>query len=1396
MEVDLPPQEKQAEYWRGRGLNLDTSNSLVRLFRPSRPAAVSCWTETGCPIGRAAIEALLSISNQSDLSLYILLVTLLKAAVARYTGNTLVSIVSPFGRGLPGVAETATVERGLVLLQDRVLLADGLRSNAQITRRTVIGAYSHQDGFSAGITEPQLHARIIAENLLVWMDGLHESREPGDTPLEIRLTRADRQLSVQVRFDESRICRAQIEQFAAHLARLIDQGCAEVGRPFEQLALLSPAELSGIESFSTGRSVPRPVCLLHELFVEQARRTPLAAAVIHAEQQFSYAQLDELSDRLARGLVAAGVIPGDFVALLCKRGVHLIAAMLAVGKAGAAFVPISPEEPGIRRARILEIVAPRLVITNLETPELHLNVPVAHVSALLESGAKARALPAAADPSQVAYAIFTSGSSGAPKGVLLEHSGIVNSVIWQREFCGFSTAHRFLQLFPCNFDGFILTLYAPLTAGTATVLIQDEEARLPAVLARYFTKHQITHVLLTPALYQTILEECTSADLSSVLSVMLAGDAPRPATIALSRSLRADLVIANEYGPTETSVVATFHPRIEAESATVIGQPIDNVTVHILDEHRNPVPVGVYGQIALGGAGLARGYLGARSLSDERFVEWRGRRVYLTGDVGRWTPEGNVEFRARIDERAKIRGYRVDVEEIRQAVLSFGAVRDAVILVSASDTEAMIVACITAVEGFELAALISHLQMRLPGYMIPTQVLRLATMPLTHSGKYDLDEIKARVEAAAAADIADMPNTDTERRLAALWCEILKLPKVGVERNFFALGGHSLKATRLLSRVKAEFELDLQLEDIFRANTVRALADIIDNQRVRRLHAAIKKAPAVHWHGLSFAQERMLVLTSDERLEGSYNILLVLATSGSVVRERLQHALDTLLSRHESLRTYFGLGGDRPQQAVAPGGTAILVERDIGATESLDTAIQSVRRRYDLTRAPLWSAAMLNGGEDAGYLVFEFNHIIIDEASLAIFCDELVQIYNGTDIGAPQRISYIDYATWQREQRDTSSYQRKLEYWRTKMSKATLGPIPLPRPEVTPPGERDAGAQRILVLDEALSAAIATLRGKLEVSSWVFFVAAFVALLHRLTGRQELVIGSPVSNRSLQETQSIIGLFINTLLLRYRIDSQLAFDGFLQTVKQELLEDLAHGDTPLDDVLRALGGKRFPDNRALFNVVMTVLDNEVGQLDFEGFTAVPIDYHNGTAKFDLLLEVRASRANVSLVLEYDRYRLSHQAAAELLEGLEAVLRTIVAVPNTPLTQLPVSVWATDAGQRTVGRATPVEGLASVLLQGTAKRRAPITPLEHRLVQAWADVLALQAEQIAVEDSFFMLGGDSLAATTMAQRIRSWGYSIKLGEVFENDTVEYLARLLEERSVGVLDVSAGALTSLT
>ncbi|MGD2089810.1 MAG: amino acid adenylation domain-containing protein [Candidatus Aminicenantes bacterium] len=1264
---------RQLEYGKNKNLQFSSKNYFLESFLKQNRSSATEWKSENLKISDQAAKSLLKVCRESDLSLYILMVALFKGIVARYTNQSSITVLSPVYQADPGSSI-----KEYVVLQDKVTISADLIKNVQETRKTIIEAYSNQAYFTANppaeIYCSEGLEKILEQNVLCLLDNIHKADNIFDkSPLTIHLHRENKRINGTVSYDKERMHEGLIKEFCGNFSQFIEHASQNFKQRIEDIDLLSDSGLNRMLEYSRGRTTSVPTYKLHQLFEEQVEKTPEQIALIYNDEKITYQKLNEMANKAARGLIAYGVKPEDYVLLMFTRGIEMIATILAVLKTGAAFIPVSPEEPEDRLNFILTEADARLILTNQRNLKINVEKEFLTMDSLVSPSSETPVgnLDVEFDHKAAAYVIFTSGSTGLPKGVVIEHHSIVNANIWRKQAYRFSTESIELLLFAYNFDGFVLNLFTPMISGATIVLINESEVKDPQVIAEYIEKYRITHFTSIPLLYHAVLEQCSREQISSLKRVTLAADVAEPKTILLSKELHDELIISNEYGPTENSVIATYNKEMKAESVRVIGRPIDNVRSYILDAKQDILPIGIFGELYLGNQGLAREYLNNPELTETAFIQWRGERLYRTGDLARWLPDGTIEFKGRRDHQVNLRGFRIELEEIRNCLLLHNAVNEAVVVMLGENSDAGLYACITLQQEISIDHLKNYVSHKLPFYMVPQQFIVFADLPVNESGKYDITAIKREIRQYNEPEVKELPANDIEQRLLEIWKDLLNVEDIGVNQNFFTLGGHSLKATTLLSKIYQVFKVGLSLNQIFITNTVKELAKEIENLKGNQVEN-IPKVPKRDYYTLSSAQERILVLGAMNNLGMTYNTPLAFSITGHLDVKRLQYALHALVQRHESLRTSFVFVDDKPVQIIHDTGTVSIsiLEKTIADDSNIAEGIIGLLSTFDLAKAPLFQVILLRVSETKTYLIFDFHHIIIDETSLAIFFNELIKLYN-TDKLTELSLSYKDYAAWQRERQKSEDYKKKLDYWINKLSGIELQPLNLPYDYSRENRVSYEGSRIQTGIKTALFEAIREFCESSASTHFMFFLAAFTLLLNKYTNQKEIIIGSPVSEREHPETRDIVGLFLNTIPLLSIVDNDLSFLDFLQTIKSSVLKDISNSEVAFDDLVKAINLEKKLDINPIFNVMLSVMDNNVTNLQFETCQAEKLDVHNKTSKFDFLLEVYTSESEIVLNFEYSTGLFSEAKISRIVRSFGILIENIVKKPAAPLADLQI-----------------------------------------------------------------------------------------------------------------------------
>ncbi|MFF3720894.1 amino acid adenylation domain-containing protein [Streptomyces erythrochromogenes] len=1131
-------------------------------------------------------------------------------------------------------------------------------------READLAAYAHQDVPFERLVEELNPARTLARHplfqVMIAFDntagggpefpGTHTAHEPLGLPttaFDLTLNLSERHhpdgtpggVEGGLEFATDLFDRATAERLADALLRLLAQAADDPHRPVAELDVLGEAGRTALADWNDTARPGAADVLVPDAFAAQVAATPDDTALVFGPTRLTYAELDARANRLAHGLTAAGAGPEDVVALALPRSAESLVAVLAVLKAGAAFLPLDADHPRERIAHMLADARPAAVLTNAAWPLPEVLDALAGAT-LLDTGEQERAEPPADAPpvrvtgSHAAYVIYTSGSTGRPKGVVVRHAGLANLLAFHRDETIAAARHahpgrrfRFAQAASLSFDTALEALLW-MVAGHELHLLDDDLRRDAAAIVSHVELTGADVLDVTPGQAERLVEEGL-LDRCPPALLMVGGEALGQ-TLSATLTAAADTVVLNMYGPTECTVDALYH-RLSGDPRPLIGRPLPGLRAHVLDAGLRPVPPGVPGELYLSGAGLARGYLGRPALTAERFVAdpfAPGERMYRTGDLARRRPDGRVEYLGRTDHQVKVRGFRIEPGEIETVLAAHPDVLQAAVLPyqDAADAAAgtRLIAYVVARTPLDAAALRAHAAAALPDYMVPAAFTALDELPLNVNGKLDRSALPAPDFAAAAGGRA--ARTAREEILCGLFGEVLGLTgPVSADDDFFALGGHSLLATRLLSRVRAVLGAELGIRDVFEAPTVAGLAQRLDGATARLAPTAGERPERLP---LSSAQQRLWLIDRMEGPSALYNMPLALRLTGALDPAALELALGDLVARHEILRTLVAEHDGEPHQIVLPpAGAALPVELLDCAPESVDTEVdRAARRPFDLAAEPPVRVTLLRVGPEEHVLVVALHHIVGDGWSMGPLLRDLADAYAARRDGAapewqPLPVQYADYALWQREllgeESDPDSLvSRQLAYWRD-----TLADLP---EELTLPVDRPRGARAdhrgdrvALPIDAALHRALAGLAREHRVTMFMTFQAALAALLTRLGAGTDVPIGSVVAGRSDEALDDLVGFFVNTLVLRTDTSGDPTFAELLGRVRETGLGAYAHQDVPFERLVEELNPARSLARHPLFQVAMVLQSNTGGEPELAGLRAEALPADTGVAKFDL-----------------------------------------------------------------------------------------------------------------------------------------------------------------------------------
>ncbi|WP_457935197.1 pyoverdine non-ribosomal peptide synthetase PvdD [Pseudomonas aeruginosa] len=1295
-------------------------------------------------------QALRRVAQQEGATAFALLLASFQALLYRYSGQADIRV------GVP-IANRNRVETERLIgffVNTQVLKADldgrmGFDELLAQARQRALEAQAHQDLPFEQLVEALQPERSLSHNPLfqVLFNYQSEARGNGQAfrfdELQMESVQFDSRtaqfdLTLDLTDEEQRFCAvfdyatdlfdaSTVERLAGHWRNLLRGIVANPRQRLGELPLLdAPERRQTLSEWNPAQREYAVQGTLQQRFEEQARQRPQAVALILDEQRLSYGELNARANRLAHCLIARGVGADVPVGLALERSLDMLVGLLAILKAGGAYLPLDPAAPEERLAHILDDSGVRLLLTQghlLERLPRQAGVEVLAIDGLVLDGyAESDPLPTlSAD--NLAYVIYTSGSTGKPKGTLLTHRNALRLFSATEAWFGFDERDVWTLFHSYAFDFSVWEIFGALLYGGRLVIVPQWVSRSPEDFYRLLCREGVTVLNQTPSAFKQLMAVACSADMATqqpaLRYVIFGGEALDLQSLRpwFQRFGDRQPQLVNMYGITETTVHVTYRPVSEADLegglVSPIGGTIPDLSWYILDRDLNPVPRGAVGELYIGRAGLARGYLRRPGLSATRFVPnpfpgGAGERLYRTGDLARFQADGNIEYIGRIDHQVKVRGFRIELGEIEAALAGLAGVRDAVVLAHDGVGGTQLVGYVVADSAEDAErlreSLRESLKRHLPDYMVPAHLMLLERMPLTVNGKLDRQALP-QPDASLSQQAYRAPGSELEQRIAAIWAEILGVERVGLDDNFFELGGHSLLATRVISRVRQEQQLDASLKALFERPVLEAFAQGLERttDAVSTIPLADRQQPLA----LSFAQERQWFLWQLEPESAAYHIPSALRLRGRLDVDALQRSFDSLVARHETLRTRFRLEGGRSYQQVQPA-VSVSIEREQFGEEGLIERIQAiVVQPFDLERGPLLRVNLLQLAEDDHVLVLVQHHIVSDGWSMQVMVEELVQLYagysQGLDVVLPALpIQYADYALWQRSWMEAGEKERQLAYW-TGLLGGEQPVLELPFDRPRPARQSHRGAQLGFELSRELVEAVRALAQREGTSSFMLLLASFQALLYRYSGQADIRVGVPIANRNRVETERLIGFFVNTQVLKADLDGRMGFDELLAQARQRALEAQAHQDLPFEQLVEALQPERNASHNPLFQVLFnhqSEIRSVTPEVQLEDLRLEGLAWDGQTAQFDLTLDIQEDENGIWASFDYATDLFDASTVERLAGHWRNLLRGIVANPRQRLGELPLL----DAPERrqTLSEWNPAQRECAV--QGTLQQR--------------------------------------------------------------------------------------------
>ena len=1338
-------------------------------------------------LGTALSQRLGVLAQEVGATRYMVLLAAFSTFLHRLTGRDDIVVGSPLaGRTRPELESLIGFFVNTLPMRCRLTGNPTFRELLARVKRTVVNATSHQQLPFEKLVEVLQPARNPSHTPIFQVMFGYQEQPPATinlpgldiSPLEIdgETSKFDLTLLLEGRHDslsgvleysadlfEATTIRRYVESFQQVLHSIVESP----NSPVDEISLLtSKDEAKILERWcGTSTSYPRDRSI-QSLFEEEVTRHPESIALLGDEISVTYRELDERANRLSHRLIDSGITPGASVGICLQRSIDLIAGILAILKSGGVYVPLDPEYPRERLGFMMDDAAIRALVANAETnPHVKPLATARQVEILLvgnlpsvdsedESNSPGVSTPA----DQIAYTMYTSGSTGKPKGADIPHRAILR-LVKETDFVELSEREVFLQYAPVSFDASTLEIWGPLLNG-GTLVIPPPKALSLDQLGEQIRKHGVTTLWLTSGLFNLMVDERID-DLQGLRQLLAGGDVLSVHHVQKALNSLPDTRLINGYGPTEnTTFTCCFTiPRQDWQGRSIpIGRPIDNTLVYIVDASLRLTPPGVPGEILAGGDGLFLGYRNQPQLNQEKLIpnpfsnENEGL-LYRTGDLGRYLEDGNIEFLGRMDDQVKIRGFRVEPREIESILLQHPDVRESVVVLRQELAHKELAAYVVRDnhdhreqnDADLVEALRLFVEQKLPPHLVPSSLTCLDFLPLSVNGKVDRHRLPEPSLPAATKIVA--PQSATERSLSLLWLDVLGREVDSTDMSFFDVGGNSLLATQVVSRIRTQYALDMPLHNLFRYSTIRDLSahiDLLGNDNLERRPTSTGiEQESGEATELSFSQERLWFLDRLEPDNPFYNVAFAHDLEGTLDVEALQSSFKALVRRHDVLRTGFV---ERDGQAHLQLHDDVELEipvhdlRDDVDQESeiLRRAKQEALAVFDLSTPPLLRVQLLVTGPTKHVLLVTMHHIVSDGWSLGLLIRELVAHYHhfisDEPIHLPElAIQYADFARWQRTWFTGEEASQQLAYWRQNLEDFPAE-LTLPTDRSRPPAQSFRGSSIQFRVDAETTRQLRHLCRKSDATMFMVLLSAFNVLLYRYTQQEDIIVGSPIANRNREEVESLIGFFVNTLPLRTDLSGHPTFAELVIRVRAACLDAFANQDYPFERLVDELQPERDLSRNPLFQVMFALQNAPEEELEIPGLSFTSIDLSRTAAQFDIVLDMWEQDEGLLGVFEFSTDLFDESTIVRMAGHFSTLMRSVVVDPNRPLTNLPLLTGSEQqrllrefAGSR---RSYPVERTIHALFVETVRSSSDrVAAIHGDLVISYTD-LNKRANQIA------------------------------------------------------------------
>ncbi|MBR3162540.1 MAG: amino acid adenylation domain-containing protein [Clostridia bacterium] len=1378
------------EYWVNK-----FKNTVPILNMPtdySRPSTISYeGAKVYRTINSNLSKQITNLAKRQNVSTYILLLAVYYVLLEKYTSQEDIVVGTPsIGRNMQELSNIIGMFVNTLPLKNHINTSMKFSDFLETIKSSAIEALEHQNyPFDELINNLNLQRdnsrNPLFDTMFIYQNDGYSSLDFSGLEAnvyipDVNISKFDLSLEVIPTSDVFKLnfeyctklfCKDTIERFANHFINILHEIIDNVEITISDIDILSKDERNIIlyEFNNTVKDYPKNKTII-DLFEAQAKKTPDNIAIVFEDEHLTFKELNEKSNMLAWHLKKRGLGRNDTVSIMINRSLELIVSILATLKCGSCYIPIDPNYPKDRVHYMLNNSNSKLLLTDTylyDAIEFKDKLIVDLSNFAFDENKNNP--PHINNPDDTSFIIYTSGSTGRPKGVVLSHGSFTNLIFHLNEnvsFFGLKHPITIGSVTTVSFDIFTFETIISLQAGLKVAIANEDEQRLPTKFNTFIKNNNIKAIQMTPSrmkIFVDSIQDCPN--LSNLDYVVLAGE-PLP-NLLLKELLKMGIKkVYNGYGPSETTVFSTFTD-VTNYDVVNIGKPISNTQIYILDKTLSPVPIGTPGEIYISGAGVGKGYLNDEQKTKASFITnpfIPNSVMYKTGDVGKFLSNGEIAYLERLDNQVKIRGLRIELEEIENKLLELSNIKKVKVVKQSIQGRSFISAYYVTTSDITANDLRNFLSKSLPNYMVPSYFTRLEDFPYTPNGKIDKNALPLPDLAAEDSNIEYVkPKTEIEKKLVQILENLLKVKNIGILDNFFNLGGDSLITILLCTQIRQEFEVELSFKDVINNPIIRDLASIISNTRPKESDCSIPTCAKMDYYPISSAQKRIYL--ADKMLDNStlYNISGNLLLESIPNIDKLQKALNTIVKRHEILRTYFDIvDGNIVQKIVEDLEVKIEVKR--AETNDIVKLFNKYRSIFDLAKPPLFKVFLFELPSNKALLMLDIHHSIFDGASLNNLLSELSTLYNDKQL-KDLPISYKDFAVWEQKQLSQNNFEDSKNFW-IRQFKTDAPKLNLPTTYVRPEIKKYDGATFITYLSDDITKSIDNLSNQYNVTPYMLMLCAYYILIYKYSNQKDIVVGTPVSGRLYKELEPLLGAFINTLPLRIKFEESNTFEQLLEKVKYLCMDAFSHQEYPYDNLVNDLNVTRDTSRNPLFDTMFIYQNNGFTNIDFDNIRAQIYTHPSDTSKYDISLEVLPEEDELKLSFEYCTKLFDESFIKQFAKNYINIFNIVFLKPNIKIED--ISILEIDNKN-----ADDLQVIHPLNNSSSGNYSAPSNMLEIQIAEIYKKLLSVP--NIGIDDNFFELGGDSLLAINLQIELLKHRINVTYPDIFMNPTIRELAQ---------------------